>query len=131
MKRPKLLTKSSCYYETFFSGRALPNRKVSTGSDHGGTGPGAKGAPATKAPLVKKAPENPLQKIYREIAIMKKLDHPNVVKLTEVLDDPEDDNLYMGKFDASLKDRSSRLKFYVIRGKPEGFRRVPKARLDG
>lgn len=26
---------------------------------------------------------------------MKKLDHPNVVKLTEVLDDPEDDNLYM------------------------------------
>ena len=52
--------------------------------------------------------------VYREIAIMKKLDHPNVVKLTEVLDDPEDDNLYMGKFDASLKDRSSsRLKFYV------------------
>ena len=26
---------------------------------------------------------------------MKKLDHPNVVKLVEVLDDPEDDNLYM------------------------------------
>ena len=123
--------KSSCYYAAFLSGRALPNRKVSTGSDPGSTGPGAKGAPPTKAPLVKKAPENPLQKIYREIAIMKKLDHPNVVKLTEVLDDPEDDNLYMGKFDASLKDRSSRLKFYVIRGKPEGFRRVPKARLDG
>ena len=100
--------------EAFLSGRALPNRKVSTGSDPGSTGPGAKGAPPTKAPLVKKAPENPLQKIYREIAIMKKLDHPNVVKLTEVLDDPEDDNLYMGKFDASLKDRSSsRLKFYV------------------
>ena len=115
----------------FFSGRALPNRKVSTGSDPGSTGPGAKGAPATKAPLVKKAPENPLQKIYREIAIMKKLDHPNVVKLTEVLDDPEDDNLYMGKFGASLKDRSSsRLKFYVTWGKPEGFWLVPKARLD-
>ena len=54
----------------------------------GGAGGGA---------IIKKAPENPLQKIYREIAIMKKLDHPNVVKLTEVLDDPEDDNLYMGK----------------------------------
>ena len=40
--------------------------------------------------------EDPLQKVYREIAIMKKLDHPNVVKLIEVLDDPEDDNLYMG-----------------------------------
>ena len=97
----------------------MPNRKVSTGSDPGSTGPGAKGAPATKAPLVKKAPENPLQKIYREIAIMKKLDHPNVVKLTEVLDDPEDDNLYMGKFDAYLNDRSSRLNFYITRGKPE------------
>ena len=48
--------------------------------------------------MIKKAPENPLQKIYREIAIMKKLDHPNVVKLTEVLDDPEDDNLYMGEY---------------------------------
>jgi len=39
--------------------------------------------------------EDPLQKVYREIAIMKKLDHPNVVKLVEVLDDPEQDNLYM------------------------------------
>merc|ERR1719361_2217918 len=31
----------------------------------------------------------------REIAILKKLDHPNVVKLVEVVDDPEEDNLYM------------------------------------
>ena len=45
----------------------------------------------------RKQSENPLQKVYREIAIMKKLDHPNVCKLVEVLDDPEDDNLYMGK----------------------------------
>ncbi len=44
---------------------------------------------------MKKAHEDPLQKVYREIAIMKKLDHPNVVKLVEVLDDPEQDNLYM------------------------------------
>ena len=28
---------------------------------------------------------------------MKKLDHPNVVKLVEVVDDPEEDNLYMGE----------------------------------
>ena len=60
-------------------GRALPNRRVAPGGPE------------------KKAPENPLQKVHREIAIMKKLDHPNVVKLVEVLDDPEDDNLYMGK----------------------------------
>ena len=60
-------------------GRALPNRRAGPGGPE------------------KKAPENPLQKVHREIAIMKKLDHPNVVKLVEVLDDPEDDNLYMGK----------------------------------
>lgn len=38
---------------------------------------------------------NPLQKIYREIAILKKLDHPNIVKLVEVLDDPIEDHLYL------------------------------------
>ena len=62
-----------------FKGRKLPNRKAPGGAE-------------------RKQSENPLQKVYREIAIMKKLDHPNVTKLVEVLDDPEDDNLYMGKF---------------------------------
>lgn len=28
---------------------------------------------------------NPLEKVYREIAILKKLDHPNIVKLVEVV----------------------------------------------
>ncbi|GBL83510.1 Calcium/calmodulin-dependent protein kinase kinase 2 [Araneus ventricosus] len=37
----------------------------------------------------------PLAQIYTEIAILKKLNHPNVVKLFEVLDDPDEDNLYM------------------------------------
>ena len=32
-----------------------------------------------------------------EIAVMKKLDHPNVVKLYEVLDVHEDDSLFMGE----------------------------------
>ena len=31
-----------------------------------------------------------------EIAIMKKLNHENVVKLIEVLDDPKGDSLFMG-----------------------------------
>lgn len=39
--------------------------------------------------------QSPLQKVYREIAVLKKLDHPNVVKLVEVLDDPVEDHLYM------------------------------------
>ena len=38
-----------------------------------------------------------LDKVYGEIAILKKLDHPNVVRLVEVLDDPDEDNLYMGQ----------------------------------
>uniref|UniRef100_A0A3Q2D8L1 calcium/calmodulin-dependent protein kinase n=1 Tax=Cyprinodon variegatus TaxID=28743 RepID=A0A3Q2D8L1_CYPVA len=40
----------------------------------------------------------PLERVYREIAILKKLDHPNVVKLVEVLDDPEEDGLHMDSF---------------------------------
>ena len=32
---------------------------------------------------------------YREIAILRKLNHPNIVKLIDVLDDPEEDELYM------------------------------------
>jgi [calcium/calmodulin-dependent protein kinase] kinase len=38
---------------------------------------------------------NPLFLIREEIAILKKLDHENVVNLIEVLDDPEGDSLYM------------------------------------
>ncbi|XP_018547396.1 calcium/calmodulin-dependent protein kinase kinase 1 isoform X2 [Lates calcarifer] len=37
----------------------------------------------------------PLERIYQEIAILKKLDHINIVKLVEVLDDPAEDNLHM------------------------------------
>ncbi|XP_025919445.1 calcium/calmodulin-dependent protein kinase kinase 1 isoform X3 [Apteryx rowi] len=40
-------------------------------------------------------PMAPLDRVYQEIAILKKLDHVNVVKLIEVLDDPAEDNLYM------------------------------------
>ncbi|XP_039526736.1 calcium/calmodulin-dependent protein kinase kinase 1b isoform X2 [Pimephales promelas] len=36
-----------------------------------------------------------LDQVYKEVAILKKLDHLNVVKLVEVLDDPAEDNLHM------------------------------------
>ena len=45
---------------------------------------------------------SPLDNIGREIAILKKLDHPNVVKLIEVLDDPKEDELILGKSEASM-----------------------------
>ncbi|KAH5213748.1 hypothetical protein HBH68_062330 [Parastagonospora nodorum] len=38
---------------------------------------------------------NAFELIKEEIAIMKKLNHPNLVSLMEVLDDPEEDSLYM------------------------------------
>ncbi|XP_042271273.1 calcium/calmodulin-dependent protein kinase kinase 1b [Thunnus maccoyii] len=37
----------------------------------------------------------PLERVYKEIAILKKLYHHNVVKLVEVLDDPDEDGLHM------------------------------------
>lgn len=40
-------------------------------------------------------PEDPLSLIRREIAILKKLHHPHLVHLYEVLDDPSKDELYM------------------------------------
>ena len=39
--------------------------------------------------------DHPLELIKEEIAIMKKLNHPNLVQLIEVLDDPTEDSLYM------------------------------------
>ncbi|XP_034665688.1 calcium/calmodulin-dependent protein kinase kinase 1 isoform X2 [Drosophila subobscura] len=51
-----------------------------------------------QAGLMRRGPKkatSPLDRVYREIAVLKKLDHPNVVKLVEVLDDPIEDSLYM------------------------------------
>lgn len=50
--------------------------------------PGSQQDPYPKAVL-------PLDRVYKEIAILKKLNHHNVVKLVEVLDDPDEDGLHM------------------------------------
>lgn len=56
-----------------------------------GSSQAAGGAVETKSKAL-----DPIQCVYREIAILKKLDHPNIVKLVEVLDDPDQDSLYLG-----------------------------------
>lgn len=60
--------------------------------------PGNRSDPTKGDKLDKQADEDandPLNLIRHEIAILKKLHHPHVVKLIEVLDDPSKDNLYM------------------------------------
>ena len=54
--------------------------------------------PIPNSRLMKMQMKSPLDNVHREIAILKKLDHPNVVKLIEVLDDPREDELIMGKW---------------------------------
>lgn len=73
----KILSKKKLLKKAGMFGRVAPQRKSSTGKP------------------VNPAERDPLQRVYREIAILKKLDHPNVVKLVEVLDDPMEDHLYL------------------------------------
>ena len=43
-----------------------------------------------------------LDSVKREIAIMKKLIHPNVIQLYEVIENPDNDKLYMSKNIANI-----------------------------
>jgi len=36
--------------------------------------------------------------VLREIAIMKKIDHPNLIRLHEVIDSPDSDKMYIGTY---------------------------------
>ena len=42
-----------------------------------------------------KAPVDGLNELNTEIAILKKLTHPNIVQLIEVMNDPKHDTVYM------------------------------------
>ncbi|XP_046449969.1 calcium/calmodulin-dependent protein kinase kinase 1-like [Daphnia pulex] len=72
LSKKKLLQKAGVY------GRLAPQRNKS----------GTKGSSTGTI-------THPLDRVHREIAVLKKLNHPNVVKLVEVLDDPAQDNLYL------------------------------------
>ncbi len=68
----KIVSKKKIMKKSGFFGRLAPRRNNTAFASH------------------------PLDRINREINILKKLDHPNIVKLVEVLDDPVQDNLYLG-----------------------------------
>ena len=68
----KIVSKKKIMKKSGFFGRLAPQRNNTASASH------------------------PLDRINREINILKKLDHPNIVKLVEVLDDPVQDNLYLG-----------------------------------
>ncbi|KPJ13407.1 Calcium/calmodulin-dependent protein kinase kinase 2, partial [Papilio machaon] len=78
--------------DTHYAMKILSKRKLMRRAGLFGRAPPRRPGPGPQAPG---PPPDPLQRIYREIAVLKKLDHPNVVKLVEVLDDPAEDQLYL------------------------------------
>ena len=92
LSKKKLLQKAGVY------GRLAPqrnklNKSISVGNSSSSSEPPSSGNGLSKSPATI---SHPMERVHREIAVLKKLDHPNVVKLVEVLDDPAMDNLYMG-----------------------------------
>lgn len=76
--------------DTHYAMKILSKKKLLKKAGMFGRLPPRKEGRSTSSPI-----NHPLQKVYREIAILKKLDHSNVVKLVEVLDDPDEDHLYL------------------------------------
>ena len=81
----KKLIKKSCLL------RRAPSRQ------HSASNPSSSSSPQQQQQQQQEL-NHPLERVYKEIAILKKLDHPSVVKLIEVLDDPNEDNLCLGRF---------------------------------
>ncbi|KAI9632262.1 kinase-like domain-containing protein, partial [Dioszegia hungarica] len=85
--------------------RVTMNRKLrGRGRGRGGTPSGGRPIPARRCSMsgsdgkrASSEPDanDPLGLIRREIAVMKKLDHPNIVKLTEAISVPNADALYL------------------------------------
>lgn len=56
----------------------------------------AMGLGVGRGPAAAPKSSNPLDLVRGEMAVLKKLNHPHIVRLYEVLDDPTGDSLYMG-----------------------------------
>lgn len=57
---------------------------------------------------------NSLDLVRSELAILKKLSHRNVIRLYEVLDDPDNDSLYMGKRNRLKKKKKTVTFIYAL-----------------
>ncbi|KAJ1562777.1 hypothetical protein HK405_008012 [Cladochytrium tenue] len=75
--------------------RAAPFGPTARGAGIRGRGRGGAFAAAAQRSAMDAAHSNPIDLVRGEIAIMKKLRHPNVVRLYEVLYDPDQNTLYM------------------------------------
>ncbi|XP_041971518.1 calcium/calmodulin-dependent protein kinase kinase 1 isoform X2 [Aricia agestis] len=81
--------------DTHYAMKILSKRKLMRRAGLFGKTPPRRPGTQTAATNAPQPTADPLQRVYREIAVLKKLDHPNVVKLVEVLDDPAEDQLYL------------------------------------
>jgi serine/threonine protein kinase len=71
----------------------LRKQKFGMNAGRGGRGRGGRRITVSRPEVDPKA--NPIELVKTEVAILKQLDHKNVVRLFEVLDDPTQDSLFM------------------------------------
>lgn len=96
-------TSSNTLADRGLSGTRNNNRtSIGEGAPRGrgpyGQGIPGRGQKSLMAENTYKTPEkkdSPLERVYKEIALLKRLSHPNLVKLIQVLDNNEDDQLCM------------------------------------
>lgn len=87
----KIISKSRIRKKERFAPSARPGQSSNSGNNTMGPIIGSGGGGSASGL------DNGLLSIKREIAIFKKISHPNINALVEVLDDVKDDNLYMSK----------------------------------